>query len=195
MNRLLVIAATVACTFAIVAGPASATSVIALSDEQVFAKADVVARGRVAKVEVQERVNAASKVVTVVTIDVTDVFKGVVEAGHTKKFQPLVLEVPGGTVGEVGVAVMGAPVFEVGDEVVVAAERGGPGGAAMVIGFFQGRYTVLNPADATPLVVRDPWRGNVKTFAACAADKKTCLGEVAKTVTLDQIRQWSKAAP
>ncbi|MCL4233103.1 MAG: hypothetical protein KJ042_01130 [Deltaproteobacteria bacterium] len=192
MTRLLAIAAAMACAYAIVAGPASATSVIALSDEQVFAKADVVARGRVISVEVKERVNAASKLVTVVTIDVSEAFKGVIEAGHKRKFLPLVLEVPGGTVGDIGVAVMGAPVFEVGDEVVVAAERAGQGGATILVGFFQGRYTVLNPTDATPLVVRDPWRENAKKLAACSADRQTCLGEVAKTVSLDQIRRWSK---
>ncbi len=194
MKRQFAIAAAVACVCAMVAGVASATSVIALSDEQVFAKADVVARGRVTKVEVQERANAASKVVTVVTIDVAEVFKGVVEAGHIRKYLPLTLEVPGGTTGDGGVVVMGAPVFEVGDEVVVATERGS-GSAAMLVGFFQGRYAVLNPADAKPLVVRDPWRENAKKFAACTADRAACLGEVAKTISIEQIRAWSKVHP
>jgi hypothetical protein len=68
----------------------------------------------------------------------------------------VVFRVPGGTIGRYRTVVVGAPVFERGDEVVVFL-RPGADGVPVVVGFSQGALHVVRDRDtAVPMVLSPP---------------------------------------
>jgi hypothetical protein len=138
----------------------SATVVIPASFEEMVAGSELVVHGRVRAVRGQST-DGRRSIESLVTVDVTSTIKG--EPSATVTFR-----VPGGEVGRYRVVMVGAPVFEEGDEVVVFLD-GRPPSMPMPFGLHQGVYRVsrqggaprvgpLVPAEAGRVVRGDPAR-------------------------------------
>jgi hypothetical protein len=174
--------------FVLAASAVWATSVVPLSDEELFGGAELVVVGTVTTMKVVDRPGEKPAFVTDVALDVTEALKG--KAGKS-----LIVRVPGGrTDSGMGMMIPGSPVFKEGDTVLLALERWGD--AWRLRGYFQGRYTVLTPGkgDAT-IVVRDPWKRIVTTYRGCADGADACLAAVPDKRTLKDVRGWSAAKP
>lgn len=156
MVRIGVIAALVLASV----GSISATVVIPASFAEMVDASELVVHGRVRTVRGQST-DGRRSIESLVTVDVTSTIKG--EPAATVTFR-----VPGGEVGRYRVVMVGAPVFEEGDEVVVFLD-GRPPAMPMPFGLHQGVYRVsrqdgtprvgpLVPADAGRVVRGDPAR-------------------------------------
>jgi hypothetical protein len=139
---------------------ASATVVIPASFAEMVEASELVVHGRVRTVRGQST-DGRRSIESLVTVDVTSTIKG--EPAATVTFR-----VPGGDVGRYRVVMVGAPVFEAGDEVVVFLD-GRPPSLPMPFGLHQGVYRVsrrngaprvgpLVPADMGRVVRGDPAR-------------------------------------
>ncbi len=116
------------------AAPAGAI-MIEMPLDRIAADADAILRGRV--VAASSRWNDENTtIVTDVTVAVTAAWKGAAPAGGR-----VTLTVPGGEVGEIGVAVEHAPAFDSGEDVVLFLEQD-RGAGTRVLYDEQGKYTV-----------------------------------------------------
>lgn len=112
--------------------PAVGAQVRTLTLTDLCTHADRVVVGGVNKVASRWQ---GSKIVTDVTIAPTDNLKG---TGSL----PFVITVPGGTVGGVTLRASEAPVFTVGEQVLLF-KKNGPSPCG-VYGWYRGKYTVVN---------------------------------------------------
>ncbi len=147
-----VLGGALALVLALLAGGAQAATVQRLSLGQLAALSERVFIGTVAAQ--QSRLSEAPRqVLTDTTFTVEQVLKGPKESG------PFVLTRLGGEVGEgaslMRQAISGYPRFEVGERVVLFLERT-PGGALVITGLAQGKFTVRDDAKTgRPMAVRD----------------------------------------
>lgn len=111
---------------------ASATTLVSLDLEALAKGAEVVARGRVERVEARWTGDGA-RIVTEATVVPSAFYKGAAGAR-------LAVVQPGGVVGEVGQSVHGAARFEPGEDVVVFLARRGR--RFTVTGMVQGKFRV-----------------------------------------------------
>jgi hypothetical protein len=159
---------------------ASATVVIPASFEEMVDGSELVVYGRVRTVRGQSTAGRQS-IESVVTIDVTATIKGQPAA-------TVVFRVPGGEVGRYRVVMVGAPVFEEGDEVVVFLDGRAPA-LPMPFGLYQGVYRVdrqdgaprvgpLVPANAGRIVRGDPGRRPVSLDEFAAAVRRVATRPV-----------------
>jgi hypothetical protein len=164
------------------AGSASATVVIPASFEEMVDASELVVHGRVRTVRGQSTSGRRS-IESLVTVDVISTIKGEPAAAVT-------FRVPGGEVGRYRVVMVGAPVFEEGDEVVVFLD-GRPPSVPMPFGLHQGVYRVsrqngaprvgpLVPADAGRVVRGDPARRPVPLDDFAAAIRRTSTRPAAR---------------
>ncbi|MCZ7582859.1 MAG: hypothetical protein M5R36_05695 [Deltaproteobacteria bacterium] len=161
--------------------PASATSVLRLTEEQLFRDADLVVTGRVTATR-SRNAEGAPAIVTEVDLRVDGRLKGA--CGDT-----ITILVPGGQIGERGLKIMGAPEFETGDRVLLALDRDAKE-TLRVRGLFQGRFTLIDAADGSVRAVADPWRHAAADLEKCdQADAADCLGEKTVVLTLDRVRE------
>jgi hypothetical protein len=132
---------------ALVAGtPAARATVLIGADVGELAHdAIAIARGRVAAVDAQWT-DGRRSIETIVTLDVDTYLKG--SLGPSVQFR-----VPGGTLGRYRSIVVGAPAFEVNEQVVVFLGARGPV-VPYVLGFSQGVYRVV--AESSGWVVTPP---------------------------------------
>lgn len=93
---------------------------------------------------------------TSVTVRVEESFKGVVDA---ESF--IIIEVPGGEVGEIGLAVEHAPRFEIDEEVIVFLKPFEKA-AYRVTGWEQGKYTVENGVVEEKGLTKDDFIDEIK---------------------------------
>jgi hypothetical protein len=153
----------------------SATVVIPASFEEMVDASELVVHGRVRAVRGQST-DGRRSIESLVTVDVASTIKG--EPATTVTFR-----VPGGEVGRYRVVMVGAPVFEEGDEVVVFLD-GRPPSMPMPFGLHQGVYRVsrqngaprvgpLVPADAGRVVRGDPARRPVSLDEFAGAVRRT----------------------
>ena len=129
-----------------------ATVVIPAEFTEMVNGSQVIVHGVVTRVDAQ-LVGGRRTIETVVTVQVVDALKGVVET--TAAFR-----VPGGEVGRYRRVMVGAPTFREGDEVVVFL-AGRPPVMPMPFGLNQGVYRVTRAAGramVSPVVVDGPAR-------------------------------------
>lgn len=118
------------------AGPVWATTVLRMEVSELSKEADVVVRGKVSSVQSRW---ANNRIVTDITIDVAETYKGA--PGKT-----VTIVQPGGVVGDIGMAVHGMPEFKKDSEVVVFLEKRGDK-VFSVVGLAQGLFNVEKSSD------------------------------------------------
>jgi hypothetical protein len=161
-------------------GSTSATVVIPASFQEMVDASELIVHGRVRTVRGQSTEGRRS-IESLVTVDVTSTIKG--EAATTVTFR-----VPGGEVGRYRVVMVGAPVFEEGDEVVLFLDGRAPS-MPMPFGLHQGVYRVsrrtgeprvapLVPVDAGRVVRGDPARRPVALDEFAVAVRQAATRQV-----------------
>jgi hypothetical protein len=135
----------VLCALAILQIEARATTAIAVSADQQIEAARAICRGTCTRIE-SRRVEG--RIVTYITLDVSEVFKGPVVPGQ------LVVKQAGGEVGGEGSWITGSPRFEVGRESLVFLAPNGEG-SYVVDGLFLGHFFVERAEDGVEWAVRD----------------------------------------
>ncbi len=129
----------------LLARPAAATQVLAMSVEETTDAAELVVRGTVEGVRTVRPDTAPGRIVTLATVRVSATLKGHAAAST------LVVTVPGGQDGRFAQVVAGAPQLSPGDEVVLFLERvTRPDGALVVTGLAVGCWHVGPPPAAGP---------------------------------------------
>lgn len=127
-----------------------AVKVVAVGIEEMAARADRIFVGRC--VEARGEVDAAHGVsVTRYTFSVSRSVKG--QVGGTVTFRQY-----GGQVGKRRTAVVGVPVYRLGEEVVLFLKPDSEWGLTSPVGVFQGRYGVAtDAASGRKTVIQDPF--------------------------------------
>jgi hypothetical protein len=123
-----------------------ATTVHKLSFDRLIAEADVIVRGRVEKVQIQQAPDRGS-MSTVVTVSIARQFKG-------PKLSSVSIKQPGGTVGDIAQGVPGLPEFSSGEEVVLFLKRQ-RGGAFKIVGGKQGKFIAKTQPESNNWVIED----------------------------------------
>jgi hypothetical protein len=145
------IAAVVLCGLTFV--PAQATIVAPVDLPGLVAGASLVVYGRVVSTHA---VVADSRTWTIVTLGMPAFLKG--SGGREVSFA-----VPGGQIGRYRTIMVGAPEFEVGDEIVVFLAPT-TNGALALVGFSQGLIRIVRDGDAaTPMVLSPPFARDGQT--------------------------------
>jgi hypothetical protein len=127
--------------------PSSSTVVAPLDLAELVAGARTIVYGRVMRTQA---VVVDGRTETTVSLGVPAYFKG--DGGRE-----VVFRVPGGQIGRYRTVVVGAPVLQPGDEVVVFL-RGDRAAMPVIVGFSQGVLRVVRPAPgATPMVLAPPF--------------------------------------
>lgn len=127
-------------------GTARATSLVALSVEQITDASDYIVRGVVTAV--RPEVDAHGRVWTRVDLEVQRVLKG------PQDLQTLTLDVKGGVLPSKATLVDGVPRFDELEEVLVFAEVL-ESGLVVPTGFSQGKYTIrIDPDTGREMLVR-----------------------------------------
>ncbi len=124
-----------------------ATVVVPAEFREVVQGSDLIVYGRVESVRPQWS-DDRRRIESVVTFGVSTILKG--EADRTIEFT-----VPGGTLGRYRTMVMGAPVFEAGDEAFLFL-RTGLAPTPVVFGFNQGVFRVRSDAGTGRRLVASP---------------------------------------
>ena len=127
----------------LVAAPASATTVVPADFGQMARESELIVRGTVVNLQAQTAMGPRRAIETVVTVFVAETIKGT--AGTQTVFR-----VPGGRVGRYRSVMVGAPVFALGDEVIVFLKGQAPA-LAMPYGLSQGVYRISR-ARGAPIV-------------------------------------------
>ena len=117
--------------FALVGTASAEVEDMSLAD--LIGKANTILQGKVSKVEPHWNKDQ-TMIYTSVTVSVGGYLKG----GTTAR--EVTIEVPGGTVGEIGLWVSDTPTFEEGQEVILFLREE----YFQIVGWFQGRYTVVD---------------------------------------------------
>jgi hypothetical protein len=126
---------------------AYATVELPVDFDELVAGSQVVVHGRVTDVRGQQVDNRRS-IETVITIAVTEAFKG--QPGATVSFR-----MPGGEVGRYRRVMVGVPRFTEGDEVVVFL-RGAAPALPTVFGLSQGLFRIARTTDGRAIVTPPP---------------------------------------
>jgi hypothetical protein len=119
-----------------IAAGAWGSTVERLSTAQLIARADVIARGSVT--DIKTRRSGQGSASTLVNITVEKQFKGA-------QLASVIIEQPGGVIGEVTLAVPGTPKFAAGEDVIVFLKRRRDG-VFTVVGGPQGKFTARRHA-------------------------------------------------
>jgi len=128
--------------FLLIAAPSSATTVVPADFGQMARESELIVRGTVVNLQSQPT-GTPRAIETLVTVFVAETIKGT--AGTQTVFR-----VPGGRVGRYRRVMVGAPVFALGDEVIVFLKGRAPA-LAMPYGLSQGVYRVTR-AGGAPVV-------------------------------------------
>jgi hypothetical protein len=120
--------------FLLVAAPSSATTVMPVDFAQMSRESELIVRGTVVNLQAQTTSATRRTIETLVTVFVAETIKG------TPGTQT-VFRVPGGRVGRYRSVMVGAPVFALGDEVIVFLKGQAPA-LAMPYGLSQGVYRI-----------------------------------------------------
>jgi hypothetical protein len=144
--------------FVALAATARATVIIPADLGELSRDAIAIVRGRVAAVDSQWTEDRGT-VETIVTLEVERYLKGAL--GQVVRFR-----VPGGELGRFRTIVVGAPDFVVDERVVVFLGANGPT-VPHIVGFNQGVYRLVRPADNSGWIVTPP--ANLPAAAGSAA--------------------------
>jgi hypothetical protein len=119
----------------LILGSAHATSVIKFSDQGLVVISSRIIEGTVTSTHSEWNTDA-TQIHTIVTVDVKNVLKGPKPEGAT-----LTLRLLGGRVGDDVMELVGAPVFQQGEEVILFFEKGAPD-LMPIAGLYQGKFTI-----------------------------------------------------
>jgi hypothetical protein len=137
----------IAAAFCIWAIPAGATVLVPADLSELARDAHVIARGAVVSIDTQWTEDRRT-IETVVTLEAESYLKGRLD-------RVLQFKVPGGTLGRLRSIVVGAPQFEVGQQVIVFLGTNGPR-LPHLLGLTQGVYRVSVTAAGAAVVLPAP---------------------------------------
>ena len=160
---------------ALVAAPASTTTLLRFDVEQMSAIASVIAVGEVEGVEAAWN-NAHTKIYTRVAIKPTEVLKGGRDLGV------LTVKMIGGRIGEDLARLPGTPAFERGERVLVFLEPRDDGDGYLIVGLFQGLFRLQKDAQGDDLLTQDPQPEDVTIVEDGLSPKAT------EMLTLEDVR-------
>jgi len=146
-TRLRIATAFIASCVIALAVHARATVLIGADLGDLSRDAIAIARGRIAAVTPQWTDDRRT-IETLVTLEVDEYLKGAL--GASVQFR-----VPGGDLGRFRTLVVGAPEFEVDEQVIVFLGARGPS-VPYVVGFNQGVYRLVSSADGSASLVMPP---------------------------------------
>jgi hypothetical protein len=155
----------------------SATTLVPADFTQMARESELIVRGTVVRVDAQQMA-ARQTIESLVTLRVTETLKGAVA-------EQTVFRVPGGKVGRYRRVMVGAPVFNAGDEVILFLKGHAPA-IAMPYGLSQGVYRVARTAGAavvTPAVVTSGGRVTRGDPSRRALDPAAFAREVQSALT------------
>lgn len=128
----------------LVASSASATTVVAMSTEQVFDKAATSLLGEVVELKAGE--TSDGRIFTEVRLKVDECFfsSEIAKLGESYVLQDgtYTFRHWGGELGDRKLLIHGSPVFQVGEKVLVALENNPTGEARFCVGLGQGKYRI-----------------------------------------------------
>jgi len=142
--------------FALVGTASADVEVMSLAD--LINKASTILQGKVSKVEPHWNKDQ-TMIYTSVTVSVGSYLKG----GNAAR--DVTIEVPGGTVGEISLWVSDTPVFEEGQEVILFLREE----YFQIVGWFQGKFTVVDDVVVEKGIPVDQFTGHIKTFMESSA--------------------------
>jgi len=116
-------------------------------------KASTILQGKVSKVEPHWNEDQ-TVIYTSVTVSVGGYLKGGTAA------REITIEIPGGTVGEIGLWVSDTPTFEEDQEVILFLREE----YFQVVGWFQGKYTIVDDVVVEKRIPVDQFIGQIKTL-------------------------------
>ncbi len=132
-------AALLALSLGVASSPAFATTVAAPTFDSLVAQSDYVVRATVKSVNAVWRVDGANRsIITKVELTILESIKG-------SPPSPLVLEMLGGTIGDISMVVDGTPSFKVGDDDILFIHGNGRQFSPLV-GLMYGQYRVVRDA-------------------------------------------------
>ena len=159
---------------ALVAAPASTTTLLHFDIEEMTAIAAVVAVGEVDGVEARWN-DARTKIYTRVTIKPTEVLKG------ASNLRRLTIKMIGGKVGEDAARLPGTPELKPGERVLVFLEPRDDGDGYLIVGLFQGLFRLRKGAQGDDVLSQDPTPSDVTLIengSRPAATRMLTLGDV-----------------
>ncbi len=135
--------------FALAGTVSAEVEVMSLAD--LIGKASTILQGKVSKAEAHWNKDQ-TMIYTSVSVSVGSYLKGGTAAGD------VTIEVPGGTVGEITLWVSDTPAFEEGQEVILFLREE----AFQIVGWFQGKFTVVDDMVVEKRVPVDQFTGYVR---------------------------------
>ncbi|HEY2920172.1 MAG TPA: hypothetical protein VGK77_14395 [Candidatus Binatia bacterium] len=129
-----------------VASFVEASTVQKLSFDRLIGEADLIVRGRVEELKIQQAADRRS-MTTVVTVSIERQFKG-------PKVSSVTIEQPGGPMGDIAQGVPGLPEFSSGEDVVLFLKRQ-RGSTFKIVGGKQGKFTAKTQPESNNWVVED----------------------------------------
>jgi hypothetical protein len=156
--------------------PLHATVLLPIEFRELVTTAPVIVHGHVVDVR-SEWLDGRRAVATFVTVEAAEYLKG--NLGDHVTFK-----VPGGQLGRYRTVLVGAPSFQVGDEVVLFLKTDGPS-FPFIIGLSQGVFRVVTDTNSGQRVVTPP----VVTSVGSADPVRVVRGDPArKPVSMDAFR-------
>jgi hypothetical protein len=157
--------------------PLHATVLLPIEFHELVTTAPVIVHGQVVDVH-SEWVDGRRAVETFVTVEAVEYLKGNL-GDH------LTFKVPGGQVGRYRTVFVGAPSFQIGDEVVLFLKTDGPS-FPFIIGLSQGAYRVVTDTSSGQRVVTPP----IVTSVGSADTVRVVRGDPArKPLSIDAFRE------
>ena len=168
--------------FCLVSLPCQATMVMKLSEEDLANQAATIISGTVTSVK-SEWNEERTKIFTYITITPNSSLKG------DRPTQEIVIEQPGGEVGDIGMFVEGTSVFEEGEDVLLFLERGRKG-FQRTLGLSQGKFSIeSDPVTQRKILLKKRARlirdsnGKIKRKAfTIKSDRKLYLDDFKKEI-------------
>jgi len=160
---------------ALVAAPASTTTLVHFDIEEMTAIAAVVAVGEVDGVEARWN-DAHTKIYTRVSFRPTEMLKGARDLGA------LTIKMIGGRVGGDAALLPGTPELAEGDRVLVFLEPRDDGDGYLIVGLFQGLFRLRQGAGGDELLQQEPQPRNVTVVDAGSSRAAT------RMLTLKDVR-------
>ena len=176
-RQILKIAFLILIAFVIHLPTVNATVVKKLSEDEMASQAQAIVKGTCTSIK-SEWNEEGTKIFTYITISPQEFLK------DDENSQTIVIKQPGGEVGEIGMRVDGASVFEEGEEVFLFLKRGRKG-FHRILGLSQGKFSIkTDPVTRRRILfkkgvkrVRNPNGKMEKLIFEIKSDKKIILDE------------------
>jgi len=158
-------------------GGAGASSTRPLRLDDLVSRADLVVRGRIVDLRVEEDTRAEGRpIVTFVVIDAERTLKGTPRA-------QIVLRLLGGRLGEREMTIEGGPQFAIGDRALLCVREGRT--VSPIVGLWQGRFPIARGPDGVDRVTLPDGRA-FADIAEIGAPARVASAAPIQTLTLEQ---------